>query len=66
MKTIQQQKIDRLKKDIEWYRLYANYVESHFSILGDKACDYADNKIKEETEKGLSQLIEISKTRFLT
>lgn len=45
MKTIQQQRIERLKKDIEWYKLYADYVESHFTILGDNACDYADNNI---------------------
>lgn len=49
MKTIQQKKINQLRKDLEWYRLYANYIESHFTILGDNACDYADEKTKEVT-----------------
>ncbi len=51
MKTIQQKKINQLRKELEWYRLYADYVESHFTILGDNACDYADNKIKQETNE---------------
>jgi len=36
-----------------------NIIVTAFIIIGW-------NKIKEETEKGLSELIEISKTRFLT
>ncbi len=47
MISAHKKRIDRLNKELEWYRLYANYVESHFSILGDNACDYADIKIKE-------------------
>jgi hypothetical protein len=47
MISAHKKRIDRLNKELEWYRLYANYVESHFSILGDNACDYADSKIEE-------------------
>tara|TARA_Y100000385_G_C12686706_1_gene464532 strand:+ start:20 stop:181 length:162 start_codon:yes stop_codon:yes gene_type:complete len=51
MISTHKKRIDRLNKELKWYRLYADYVESHFTILGDNACDYADNKIKEETNE---------------
>ncbi len=49
MISAHKKRIDRLNKELEWYRLYANYIESHFTILGDNACDYADEKTKEVT-----------------
>jgi len=51
MKTIQQQRIDRLKKDIEWYKLYADYIEHNKPNWDEYACNYADNKIKEEIDE---------------
>ena len=47
MKTIQQQRIDRLKKDIEWYKLYADYIEHNKPNWDEYACNYADNKTNE-------------------
>ncbi len=46
--------IDQSKKDIEWYRLYANYIEYHFTLLDESATKYANKNqkkgVKNETK----------------
>jgi|TARA_B100001059_G_C17332940_1_gene332151 hypothetical protein len=46
--------IDQSKKDIEWYRLYANYIEYHFTLLDESATEYANKHqkkgVKNETK----------------
>ena len=49
MKTIQQKKINQLRKELEWYRLYANYIEYNKTNWDEYASNYADEKAKEVT-----------------
>ena len=49
MKTIQQKKIKQLRKELEWYRLYANYIEYNKPTWDEYASNYADEKAKEVT-----------------
>ena len=45
---------DPSNRDIEWYRLYANYIEYHFTLLGESASEYANKHqkkgVKNETK----------------
>ena len=47
-------KNDQSNKDIEWYRLYANYIEYHFTLLDESASEYANKNqkkgVKNETK----------------
>ena len=43
-RTYSKKYVDELKRKIEWWNLFADYVESGSRRLFDHACDYADEE----------------------